>query len=183
MIRLESRTIRFVEGAKVNCNNGAQYKIEDGAIVIPIESDYGWALRNILFDRLPEFLDLFVAKNKEYGDNAETLGPRGQYADIHRKIAKLKTALWDDNEASLQFEGTDEILRDLIGHCFLTLQMRADARREEGGIAPASDGLINIQDAIHRAAPEQHVHAYYVRTVSVGRGIMECDCGAAVALR
>src|SRR3546814_4262870 len=36
-------------------------------------------------------------------------------------MGKLKSALWDDKE--LKFEGADEIMMDLIGHLFLTLQM------------------------------------------------------------
>lgn len=78
----------------------------------------------ILRTSLPEFLDLFAAKNREYGNNADTLGPKGQFADIWRKIAKLKTGLWDDREEDLESESVDQILLDLIGHCFLTLDMR-----------------------------------------------------------
>ena len=69
-----------------------------------------------------EFVELFEQKNKDYGDdNANILGPKGQFADIWRKIGKLKRAMWDGQ--SLTGEQPEEILMDLIGHCFLTIDM------------------------------------------------------------
>lgn len=88
-------------------------------------------LARIVTDELPKFLELFISKNQEYGENAQTLGARGQFADIWRKIAKLKTGLWDGNEDRLKSEGVDEILRDLIGHCLLTLRIRQAERDAE----------------------------------------------------
>lgn len=79
---------------------------------------------------MPEWLHLFARKNRDYGDNAQELGLRGQFADIWRKIAKLKKSMWDGEE--LIFEGTEEVLMDLIGHLFLSLNMlrlRDDAER------------------------------------------------------
>ena len=74
---------------------------------------------------LPEFLELFISKSREYGDdNKFVLGSRGQFADMWRKFGKLKTGMWDGKESQLTSEGVDEILLDLIGHCFLTLQCR-----------------------------------------------------------
>ena len=78
-------------------------------------------------------LDLFIKKNAEYGSGEQSsgtyLGARGQFADIWRKIGKLKIGLWDGNEAQLTTESVDEILRDMIGHCFLALQLRALDRK------------------------------------------------------
>lgn len=77
-----------------------------------------------------EFIQLFDEKNREYGsENAFVLGSAGQFADIWRKIGKLKTALWDRKPEQLTSEGTEEIVQDLIGHLFLTLQ----CLRKEGG--------------------------------------------------
>lgn len=54
-------------------------------------------------------------------ENHRVLGVRGQFADIWRKIGKLKNALWDGR--TLKGEQPREILMDLIGHAFLTIAM------------------------------------------------------------
>lgn len=78
---------------------------------------------NVIATRImPEWLELFARKNRDYGSgSAYELGVRGQYSDIHRKMIKLKRAMWDGEE--LDFEDTDEIIKDLISHLFLTLHM------------------------------------------------------------
>lgn len=78
---------------------------------------------NVIATRImPEWLALFQRKNRDYGSgSAYELGVRGQYSDIHRKMIKLKRAMWDGEE--LDFEDTDEIIKDLISHLFLTLHM------------------------------------------------------------
>lgn len=86
-------------------------------------------LRNIAIQLMPEWLSLFSQKNKDYGNNAKELGLRGQFADIWRKVAKLKRSMWDGEE--LQFEGTEEIIMDLIGHLFLSLNMMRVAEEAE----------------------------------------------------
>lgn len=79
-----------------------------------------------------EFLEMFEQKNKDYGDSAaDVLGPAGQFADIWRKIAKLKRSLWDGE--SLVGEQPEEILMDLIGHCFLTIDMLRRGKAEAPG--------------------------------------------------
>lgn len=100
-------------------------------LVVTASSEDSDELLEILMDHLPEFLELFIRKNSEYGENAQTLGAKGQFADIWRKIGKLKTGLWDDKEHLLTSESVDEILLDLIGHCFLTLRMRGRAVTEK----------------------------------------------------
>ena len=97
----------------INGNQAVSLNMEDGD---------SQELRNIATQLMPEFLHLFAQKNKDYGNNAGELGLRGQFADIWRKIAKLKKSMWDGEE--LLFEGTDEIILDLIGHLFLSLNMR-----------------------------------------------------------
>jgi hypothetical protein len=71
---------------------------------------------------IPAFVQRFVGKSLHYGpDNANVLGPAGQFSDIWRKIGPLKRALWDGEE--LTQEPPDEICMDLIGHCLLTIDM------------------------------------------------------------
>lgn len=96
--------------------------------VFTVKDTDGAQLQSIVLEELPEWFVLFAQKNAEYGENAQVLGDKGQFADMWRKMGKLKTALWDGHEDRLVSEGVDEILRDLIGHCFLTLQMRSSDR-------------------------------------------------------
>lgn len=71
---------------------------------------------------LPRFAQKFVAANQHYGpNNANVLGPAGQFADIWRKIGPLRRSLWEGVE--LTREGPDEICLDLIGHLLLTVDM------------------------------------------------------------
>lgn len=79
---------------------------------------------------MPEWLALFARKNRDYGSgSAYELGVQGQYSDIHRKMIKLKRAMWDGQE--LDFESTEEIIKDLISHLFLTLHMYGLQREAE----------------------------------------------------
>jgi hypothetical protein len=61
----------------------------------------------------------FIKKQMDYGDSANDLGMEGQYAELHRKIGKLRRAMWEGKP--LVNEGLEEVLMDLIGHCFLSL--------------------------------------------------------------
>lgn len=64
-------------------------------------------------------LQKFLEKNQGYGSTAYNLGARGQYADINRKMGKLKHTLWDGNDPV--GEDMIEMLQDLVGHCLLTI--------------------------------------------------------------
>lgn len=115
--------------------------------------------REIMLQHLPAFVRLFAEKNAEYGAGQQAsgtaLGVKGQFADIWRKIGKLKTALWDDNEAALTSEGVDEILLDLIGHAFLTLWMRADTVRNAApGSRVIGGATTNLSALATAAAPD-----------------------------
>jgi hypothetical protein len=70
---------------------------------------------------LPDAARLFVKRNRDYGDGANELGLMGQYADINRKVKKLKRILWDGIEPV--GESAEEIALDLIGHLGLTIDM------------------------------------------------------------
>ena len=89
---------------------------------------------------LPEWVDQFLLKAEDYNDNQNenhrVLGVKGQFADIWRKIGKLKKALWHDEP--LVGEQPREILMDLVAHCLLTIELmdreeaNAEASRREG---------------------------------------------------
>ena len=72
---------------------------------------------------VPDVHERFRKKQMAYqgGDEFMVLGLRGQFADIHRKVGKLKTAMWDGKPEDLLGEPLEEVLADLIGHCFLSL--------------------------------------------------------------
>jgi hypothetical protein len=89
------------------------------------------AAHKIFTEHIPEWANLFLKKNEHYGETANELGTAGQFADIWRKIGPLKRILWDHEE--LPGDSPEEILMDLIGHCFLTLYFLA--KEEEAGDA------------------------------------------------
>lgn len=71
-----------------------------------------------------ETIKLFAEKSSDYGESdgvpaALFLGAKGQFADINRKFWKLKRSLWDGQ--LLVGEQPEEILMDLVGHCWLTI--------------------------------------------------------------
>lgn len=73
---------------------------------------------------LPEFLERFFAKNADYGDQHRAgLGVAAEYVGIHRKVEKLKKALWDGQ--TMNGEDAREMLFDLIGQCFIVLDLLA----------------------------------------------------------
>jgi hypothetical protein len=84
-------------------------------------------VQEMLGEDFPAFAKLFLTRSLEYGDAAFDLGPRGQFSDMYRKMIKLKIGMWEGREEQLTSETVDEILLDLIGHCFLSLQMRRKA--------------------------------------------------------
>lgn len=68
--------------------------------------------------------DQFQAAYIEYGPGAaDETGLAGQWGDLHRKVKKLKRFMWEGDAAHLTRETPEEILIDLIGHCFLALEM------------------------------------------------------------
>lgn len=78
--------------------------------------------QRIIQDLVPEFVRRFVRANIHYGpNNANVLGPAGQFADIWRKIGPLRRALWEGED--LTREAPEEICMDLIGHLLLTIDM------------------------------------------------------------
>lgn len=73
-----------------------------------------------------EALNLYVKRASDYTDAdgfdpSEVLGVQGQFAEVWRKVWKLKNSMWDGRE--MVGEGPREILMDLIGHCLLAIDM------------------------------------------------------------
>lgn len=76
---------------------------------------------------LGEWVKHFLTKQQDYGDWAGELGAKGQFADMFRKWPKIRKAMWDGEP--LVGEQLEEVLMDLIGHCFLSLMF---VKREKG---------------------------------------------------
>jgi hypothetical protein len=76
-------------------------------------------------DRLmSEWRRNFAEAYTEYGPGAaDETGLAGQWADMFRKIMKLKRSLWSGESGYLKRETEREILLDLISHAFLALEM------------------------------------------------------------
>lgn len=95
--------------------NGQEVLVLVGNQVEP-SGDQG---RTILYTVMPDVIRSFLKKNRDYGDTSFELGLKGQYAELHRKMGKLKRSMWEGE--ALAFEQTDEVLSDLIGHCLLSM--------------------------------------------------------------
>lgn len=75
--------------------------------------------RTIVEVVLPRVIGRFLQKNSDYGENAQELGLKGQFADIWRKVGKLRAAWWEGKE--LKSEPATEVAEDLIAHLLLAL--------------------------------------------------------------
>ena len=85
-----------------------------------------------LFRELQSAWDRFSEKYAEYEPGAaDETGLAGQWADMFRKVRKLKRALWEGETGYLTTETVGEILDDLLGHVLLAKEMLA--RDMEGG--------------------------------------------------
>lgn len=115
---------------------GVRITEETSAIV---EEQIGRALKigpitgDIVNRIFPEAIEAFVEAAAHYGDrNGASLGLRGQWSDIWRKIGPLRRYMWRGEP--LTRESARTILLDLIGHAVLTVEMLDRADRE--GWAP-----------------------------------------------
>ena len=77
---------------------------------------------------IPDTTEFFKSKTKDYegGPAFQLLGSRGQFADINRKFWKLYQNIWEGKP--LEGEQAEEIIKDMIGHLWLTLQCLRDEK-------------------------------------------------------
>lgn len=81
-------------------------------------------------DILPLVIEKFLLAGEDYGEVFRDLGLRGQYSDIHRKVAKLKKVLWDGEV--LNREDAEDILGDLVGNCLIALYLIRERQHASG---------------------------------------------------
>jgi hypothetical protein len=70
---------------------------------------------------LPEFKDRFLAWNEEYKHQPRMLGSKGEFANMFRKILKVKSLVWDGVDGSGWRENLRTILFEIIAHAALML--------------------------------------------------------------
>ncbi len=77
---------------------------------------------HIMGTLFPRFAAHFLPKNADYGDQHRyALGPRAEWVGIDRKVTKLEHAIW--NESEMNGEQVEEMLYDMIGQCFILLDL------------------------------------------------------------
>lgn len=84
---------------------------------------------------LPNWLDLFLAKNRKYAEVDQSLGPAGVFPDINRKVGVLRRRIWDGRTSDVSAgsdESTVEIIDDLIGHLFLMRHLMVEQDALDG---------------------------------------------------
>lgn len=85
--------------------------------------------KRILSQHLPVAMEHFLQRNAEYGEESHVLGIKGQYADINRKVIKLKRYLWDDVAVPEGAESIETIAGELIGHLLILIdELRTEGR-------------------------------------------------------
>lgn len=108
--------------------SGVEFEIDghDGHMALCIDPDAITTdqAMDIVSRLAPEFLDLFLRKNRKYRKVGNDLGERGVFPDINRKVGIIRDRIWDDGEE--EGEPTREVIMDLIGHLFLMLHMIDD---------------------------------------------------------
>ena len=115
----------------------------------PVQID----LRDDMAEIFIDMMKLFSAKSKDYtnsnGAVFEDSGLIGQHLKLTDKVKKLRKTMWDaeivrearalgvtaDNGdlLELQFEDTEEILMDIVGHCALAISILR--KREQKRVA------------------------------------------------
>lgn len=104
--------------------HNVQIGVNTGFVMLPETTAVRFLVQG---NGLGEWVRHFLTKQQDYGDWAGELGAKGQFADMYRKWPKIRKAMWDGEP--LVGEQLDEVLMDLIGHCFLSLMF---LKREKG---------------------------------------------------
>lgn len=115
-------------------DDSSQPDVREFAVKSLLGLESGWKFpteqaRRVCVEILPGVLALFLRKNRDYRENAQTLGFKGQFADIHRKYTKLKRGWWDG--IPLESEPAEEVAADMIAHLLLGLLFVTDEESDD----------------------------------------------------
>lgn len=78
---------------------------------MPFQASY------IFSNLVPLWANRFAFGNAKYADVDQSLGLKGVFPDINRKVGILKSRIWEGKPTV--GESTEEVISDLIGHLFL----------------------------------------------------------------
>lgn len=117
---------------------------------------------DILGRLIPEWAALFAEKQRQYKDVDNSLGARGVFPDINRKVGSLKRYVWDGEEweANRRVDNPREIILDLIGHLFLMLHMRDHELTPVGKALPGQTGSWLQEENTMAPDPENELIGY-----------------------
>lgn len=111
------------------------------------------SIEMLIADAWQDAMALFDKKIQDYGEPPFDLGAAGQFADMHRKMRKLKRALWDGQ--ILTGEQPLEICQDMMGHLALTI---AFLQHEELDKATGKSDPTHHSPSKALGKPEKLVH-------------------------
>lgn len=112
----EDAQMTYMSEPEMAMERAARAKIQTPAKAYPSRT-----AGRIMESILPRWRIRFLEKNAGYGDMHQELGPRAQFVDINRKAGKLRRALWEGDD--IGDEDVQEVAMDIIGHCFLLLDL------------------------------------------------------------
>ena len=104
-------------------------------------------------DILPKAMNKFWEKSRDYGDVFKELGIAGQYSDMHRKMFKLRKAMWHGEQ--LKGEQPDEILEDLLGNILISIYLVRNNGGETNQRAAGSEPRSRQDTDAQRATPAE----------------------------
>ena len=69
-------------------------------------------------------LTILHNKGNDYQDDITPLGMRGCFANLFRKVMRLKSLIWDEREAAVEDETLEDTILDLINYGIITELLR-----------------------------------------------------------
>jgi hypothetical protein len=82
------------------------------------ELEEAWAEMEVI---LSQVVQPWKQKRQDYRDAFMDLGSKGQYSEIHRKVKKLKRAVWDGFD--LFGESPEQVAEEIIPHCVMMIYL------------------------------------------------------------
>ena len=132
-----------MDGMKEYTNNGRVEVKYDPESIATQQARY---IMDVLVE---QWATKFLEKNRKYREVDNSLGAKGVFPDVWRKVGILKSRMWLGH--GVVGEATREVIQDLIGHLFLMLHM-LDHESEQDADAAEFDLAQGRMWALDRAA-------------------------------